>query len=393
MNREGSTLVTEVGRVDALRLLDVVDTPTGGRFDRVVRLAQQLFRVPVVAVNLVDADAQHTIAALGMECSSVPRADSFCAHTVQQDSTLVVPDALLDPRFRDTAMVAGDPHVRFYAGHPLHAPGGQTVGSLCLAGGQPREFSAIEERLLGDLASWVEDELVRSDERLEAEQVQRRLVPRRSPQLAGYDIAGGGAPARSVSGDFYDWQELPDGHQFVLADVMGKGLTAAILAAGLRAVLRGASRYNPLPQAFERVAASMADDLDDTGSFVTMFAARLVPETGEMGYVDAGHGLAVIIDATASTARLLNSEDLPIGAVDGDTWETHAEVLAPGETLAVVSDGILDLFDEPWDAVETGRELSGVCATAQELVDEILARAAEHVVSDDVTALVVRRDP
>ncbi|KUG53308.1 hypothetical protein AVL62_00400 [Serinicoccus chungangensis] len=217
-------------------------------------------------------------------------------------------------------------------------------------------------------------------------------MPRRPLGLEGYDVAGGGAPARSVSGDFYDWHELPDGFQVVLADVMGKGLTAAILAAGLRAVLRGASRYNTLAQALRRVAASMADDLNETGAFVTIFAARLTPETGALEYVDAGHGLAVIIDATASSARLLTSEDLPIGAVDDDTWESHEDVLAPGETLAVVSDGILDLFDEPWDAVETGRELSGVSATAQDLVDEILARAAHHVVTDDVTALVVRRD-
>ncbi|WP_130013971.1 PP2C family protein-serine/threonine phosphatase [Serinicoccus sediminis] len=384
--------MTEDDRVGALQRLDVLDSPTEGRFDRVIRLAQQLFDVPVVAVNMVDARAQHTIAAVGMECDSVPRADSFCAHTVQQSSTFVVPDASLDPRFAHTALVAGDPHVRFYAGHPLHAPGGQAIGSLCLAGSRPREFSALEQRLLGDLASWVEEELVRSDERLEAEQVQRRLVPRRPLGLEGYDVAGGGAPARSVSGDFYDWHELPDGFQVVLADVMGKGLTAAILAAGLRAVLRGASRYNPLPIALQRVAASMTADLDETGSFVTMFAARLDPETGALEWVDAGHGLAVIIDATASTARQLNSEDLPIGAIDDDTWQSHHEVLAPGETLAVVSDGILDLFDEPWDAVETGRELSGVCATAQDLVDEILARAAHHVVSDDVTALVVRRN-
>ncbi|WP_298891254.1 SpoIIE family protein phosphatase [uncultured Serinicoccus sp.] len=384
--------MTDEGRVEALERLEVLDAPPEGRFDRVVRLAQQLFDVPVVAVNLLDAHAQHTIAALGMECGSVPLEDSFCAHTIQQSDTLVVPDARLDARFRQTALVAGDPHVRFYAGHPLRAPGGQAIGSLCLASGEPRGFSVTEQRLLGDLATWVEEELVRSDDRLEAEQVQRRLVPRRPLGLEGYDVAGGAAAARSVSGDFYDWQQLPDGFQVVLADVMGKGLTAAILAAGVRAVLRGTSRFNPLTESFGRLAASMAEDLDETGSFVTMFAARLTPETGALDYVDAGHGLAVIIDATASTARLLSSEDLPIGTLDDDTWQTHQDVLAPGETLAVVSDGILDLFDEPWDAVDSGRQLSGMCATAQELVDEILARAAHHVVTDDVTALVVRRE-
>ncbi|KUG53309.1 hypothetical protein AVL62_00405 [Serinicoccus chungangensis] len=162
--------MTEDDRVGALQRLDVLDAPTEGRFDRVIRLAQQLFDVPVVAVNMVDAQAQHTIAALGMDCGSVPLADSFCAHTIRQAETLVVPDVMLDARFRHTALVAGDPHVRFYAGHPLRAPGGQAVGSLCLAGPQARQFDATQQRLLADLASWVEEELVRSDDRLEAEQ-------------------------------------------------------------------------------------------------------------------------------------------------------------------------------------------------------------------------------
>lgn len=390
---EGSTLVTEAGRVEALDLLDLLDQPTGDRFDRVIRLAQQVFDVPVVAVNLVDAHSQHTIAALGKPLDSMPRDQSFCSRTVAQEQTLVVPDASRDPRFADLDMVAGPPHVRFYAGHPLHAPGGHRVGSLCLAGDRPREFSESEGRLLADLASWVEEELARTDDRLEAEQVQRRLVPRQVLGLDGYDIAGGSAPARAVSGDFYDWQRLDDGYQVVVADVMGKGLTAAILAAGVRAVLRGTSRFNPLSESFQRLAASMAEDLESTGSFVTMFAGRITPETGRLQFVDAGHGLAVIADASSQQARLLWSEDLPIGAVEDDTWTTQEEVLAPGETLMVISDGVLDLFTDPYDAIDSGRELCGQSATAQELVDRILATVAEHVVTDDVTALVVRRAP
>lgn len=93
-------LGTEAERVEALERLEVIDAPTGGRFDRVVRLAQQLFDVPVVAVNLVDADEQHTIAAVGKDCDAAPREDSFCSQTVQQGDTLVVPDATRDPRFQ-----------------------------------------------------------------------------------------------------------------------------------------------------------------------------------------------------------------------------------------------------------------------------------------------------
>lgn len=211
MNVGHRGLGTEAERVEALERLEVIDAPTGGRFDRVVRLAQQLFDVPVVAVNLVDADEQHTIAALGMECDTVPRGHSFCSQTVQQSDTLAVPDATRDLRFQNLPMVTAEQGIRFYAGHPLRAPGGQRVGSLCLAGDRPRDFSPSEQRMLADLASWVEDELVRSDDRLEAEQVQRRLVPRRPLGLEGYDIAGGNAPARSVSGTSTTGSSCPTG--------------------------------------------------------------------------------------------------------------------------------------------------------------------------------------
>ncbi len=110
--------MSESARLEALNALGVLDTPPEDRFDRVVRLAQRLFDVPTVAVNLVDEDRQWAKAAIGLP-TQLPRQQSFCDHTIRRPDTMVVTDARQDERFRDNPLVTGDPHIRFYAGHPL----------------------------------------------------------------------------------------------------------------------------------------------------------------------------------------------------------------------------------------------------------------------------------
>ncbi|MFB2351640.1 PP2C family protein-serine/threonine phosphatase, partial [Priestia megaterium] len=81
-----------------------------------------------------------------------------------------------------------------------------------------------------------EDELARSSEEERAATVQRALLPKRRPDLPGYSVAGACVPARDVGGDFFDWHATHDGLSITLADVMGKGVGAAIIAASVRAV-------------------------------------------------------------------------------------------------------------------------------------------------------------
>jgi serine phosphatase RsbU (regulator of sigma subunit) len=266
------------------------------------------------------------------------------------------------------------------------------VGDLCIFDDKPRELTAGDARLLRDLADWVEEELVHDADSAQAREVQRRLLPARAIVVPGYDIAGHSVPARKVGGDFYDWQLLPSGAvQVVVADVMGKGMAAAVVAAGTRALMRGASRFTGLAEAITRTAADMDDDLSRTGTFVTMFAARLDPESGDLEYADAGHGLALIIQSAGEIQRLV-SADLPLGAVSGDTWRTHHVRLEPGDTLLVVSDGILDLFPDAWAAVQAGVALSADVGDAREMANRIAEIGEGVPLDDDITAVVVRRD-
>ena len=154
--------IDDAERVAALRSLQVLDTPPEERFDRVTRLAAALFRVPVSLVSLVDMNRQWFKSKVGIDTDESPRDSSFCAHAVAARSILVIPDALADDRFRDNPMVTGAPRVRFYAGVPLHLPGGHIMGTLCILDYRPRDFSHVERGLLTDLAATVESELAQT---------------------------------------------------------------------------------------------------------------------------------------------------------------------------------------------------------------------------------------
>ena len=120
----------EDARLAELRSLNVLDTIAEERFDRLTRMARRLFGVDVALVSLVDESRQWFKSCAGMELSETPRDISFCGHAILGDGAFVIPDALQDERFCDNPMVAGPPHVRFYAGCPLRGPGGRITISL-----------------------------------------------------------------------------------------------------------------------------------------------------------------------------------------------------------------------------------------------------------------------
>ncbi len=148
----------EDARLAELCSLNVLDTIAEERFDRLTRMARRLFGVDVALVSLVDENRQWFKSCAGMELSETPRDISFCGHAILGDGAFVIPDALQDERFCDNPLVAGPPHVRFYAGCPLRGPGGRKLGTLCIIDSKPRAFSDEDVEMLVDLALMVERE-------------------------------------------------------------------------------------------------------------------------------------------------------------------------------------------------------------------------------------------
>lgn len=146
-------------RLRDLVCLRILDTPPEPRFDRITRVAQHLFQVPISTIALIDRDRQWFKSKQGLEPRQTPRGISFCGHAILQDDVFVVENAVADPRFADNPLVTGHPSIRFYAGAPLSAPSGRRVGTLCIIDSAPRELSAADKRALQDMARWAESEL------------------------------------------------------------------------------------------------------------------------------------------------------------------------------------------------------------------------------------------
>ncbi len=149
----------ETQRLETLRSLDILDTASEERFDRVTRMAKRMFDVPIAIVSLVDENRQWFKSCLGLDVSETPRKVSFCGHAILDDAVFVIEDATADPRFADNPLVVGEPQIRFYAGCPLSVIDGHKLGTLCIIDRKPRRLSDEDLGLLRDLAAMVEREL------------------------------------------------------------------------------------------------------------------------------------------------------------------------------------------------------------------------------------------
>lgn len=374
----------------ALEELGILDSPPDERVDRVARLAREMFGVPMVSVSLLDGDRQWRKSQIGLGGDEAPREDSFCDYTVRQNETVVIEDAAATEEWGDNPFVAGDPHLRFYAGHPLRAPGGEPVGTLCVLDTEPRALTDAQRDLLRDLAFWVQTELAKDREIDHAEMLQRTMGPAQLPQPPGYAIATGSASRGQLAGDFHD-VALHDGRlRLTLADAMGHGIGPAIIAAGVRGSLRTAPGRS-LADAVSEADRLLEEDLGDRTMFVTAFHADLDLATGRVEYIDAGHSLAFVLRADGEWEQL-RSTGLPLGMGMGlgDIREPGVTSIRPGDHLLCCSDGLLDVLDPADPFAHVARVLREGGPDAA--VREALRLAQGDDATDDVTVLVVRRD-
>ena len=155
----------EAARLRALRGLHALDSGSDVRFDRIVRTAALLLRAPRAAIVLVDADRLWHKARIGVPAGQYPRAGSMADHMVRSGETLFVDDLSTDPRFEHVRTALTQVDVRFYAGAPLIAPGGEVVGVLSVGDPEPHAPHADAERMaLEDLASLTIEMLVHDAE-------------------------------------------------------------------------------------------------------------------------------------------------------------------------------------------------------------------------------------
>jgi GAF domain-containing protein len=166
----------EEGRIEALRGLDILDTPAEKAFDDLVRLALYICETPIAAVSFVDKDRQWFKSKVGISVPETKRDISFCAHALTlPNEPLIVPDASLDPRFSDNPLVTGEPKIRFYAGAPLVTEDGFVLGTLCVIDHVPKELSAAQIKALTVLRNQVMREIELHRKNMELLEANKKL--------------------------------------------------------------------------------------------------------------------------------------------------------------------------------------------------------------------------
>lgn len=384
----------EWARLEDLSRTGLLDTPSEERFDRITRLAQNLFGVSAASVSLIgEKNRQYLKSFVGAVSRGADRPDTFCAETIKSSETMIVENALTDDRFRDNPHVTGNPHIKFYAGHPLTGPGGAHVGTFCIIDQSPRSFGAEQQKILEDLTAIIQREMNLSWDIDHGARTQKAMLPVTPPAPAGYSLATCFYPAFGLSGDFYDLGTTGSGHfRITVGDAMGKGIGPGLVAGAAHSAFVNTG-WNADPSGLLMdVASQLEDTLARAGSYATVFHAAIDPATGAGLYADAGQGLTHILRADDTVERLPPTGP-PLGLVPGATWDLRPLALSPGDALLVPTDGLLDLH---------GGDLHGLaeamadCRTADDpdiAIKELCDRRGKAVILDDITAVLFRRDP
>jgi sigma-B regulation protein RsbU (phosphoserine phosphatase) len=268
-------------------------------------------------------------------------------------------------------------------------PVGATELYLATVNALRRRSLEIEYRAnLEGLQSMVAE---RADQMARAAALQAGMLPASPLKGTGFEIAAHFTPAREISGDFYDWHQTdPRFISVTLGDVMGKGLPAAIMMATVRAALRGSVQLEGLEEGVQLAARVMATALEVNHAYVTLFHAVYDCQTGDLHYIDAGHGYTRLLRGMTAQ-EMLPQRSAPIGIFPDSKFAVGAAHLDLGDTLVVFSDGLIDLRPDlatkdvplPSDARRA--------ANVQELVDILTQGARSRELADDVTVMALRR--
>ena len=239
------------------------------------------------------------------------------------------------------------------------------------------------------MAIWVERELQETADRDRDTRVQQSLLPAPVRVNQTLEVDGMSRPFHHVGGDYYTWSQHEGVVELTVADAMGKGVGAAIMAATVRAMVLAESGQD-ISSAVRSANQRLAADFTATQSFATLFHASVDSVSGRVDYVDAGHGLTIIVRAAGGVERLASS-GFPLGVLDDSSWPTATVALEPGDVLVAFTDGLLDLFDGTLGSIADIELLVRGEGGARGVVTRIEALCAASRPTDDVTVAVVAR--
>jgi sigma-B regulation protein RsbU (phosphoserine phosphatase) len=243
---------------------------------------------------------------------------------------------------------------------------------------------------------------LRAQELEHAAQIQQSILPHRFPAFPDrkdFELHAAMVPAKEVGGDFFDFFLLDDEHLgFVIGDVSGKGVPAALFMAVSRTLLRAFAQHRASPGECLAYMKSNLTDQSDSAMFTSVFYGILNTRTGELQYANGGHNRPYVITAD-SKARPLSDDSGPIvGIMEGFSYDTYTGRLAPGESLVLYTDGVTEAQDKDGGFFGDNRLEELLAAhgvePAQQLVASVHAAVQEFAAgvpqADDITVLALR---
>ena len=234
-----------------------------------------------------------------------------------------------------------------------------------------------------------------------ARDIQQNLLPKQPPCVEGYEISGRSEPALRVGGDYFDFLQIAENRLGIcLADVSGKGITAALLMSNVQATIRGQSR---LAGDAERCVANSNDMLHastDSDKFVTMFYGVLDTSTHCLEYCNAGHNPPLLLNGTNKPV-LLETGGPVLGVLPGYDYQRGQVELLRGQTLLVYSDGFSEAMNRGFEEYGEDRLRQVAIRNTSSSPEQLLETIVQDVSSfcgdapqaDDMTILAVRRQP
>jgi serine phosphatase RsbU (regulator of sigma subunit) len=316
-------------------------------------------------------------------------------------------DAASDARF-DTSQSIADLRIRSMMCAPLVDSDGNSLGVIQIDTKDSRlRFQKDDLDLLASIASQaaiavdnaqlhetsMRQQATERDLEL-AHKVQRGLLPAAPPMLSGYHFFDFYEPANQVGGDYYDYVELPNQRlAVVLGDVSGKGVSAALLMAKLSGEVRYCLASEPTPaDAVSRINASFSRS-GWQDRFVTFILAVLDARTSELTLVNAGHMAPLLRHSQGGVVEEIGDDlaGLPLGVDPDYQYEQYSCAIAPGDFLALFTDGISEAMnlDNELYGLERLRKLlsqpsASVDALGRDILDDVKRFVGGRPQSDDM---------
>ena len=286
---------------------------------------------------------------------------------------------------------------------------GEFLGVLYLDSRRPAAFSKLDRQILdvlaGDSASILYNarlvERERERQRLEQEiniarDIQQALLPRNFPDAPNFAVTGVNFPCLSVGGDYFDVFPLSDGRTaFVIADVSGKGLGAAILTTMLQGALSGMTLGTDPARVFNHVNRFLCDH-SEVGRYATVFFG-LLDDDGHLEFINAGHPSPFLI-RRGTAEEAFTEGSYPVGLVPEAQYTAACLKLEPGDTLVLFTDGVTEAMDpdeQLFGVPRLKKVLTGQLECPLEQLQKCVLEAVENFTrgarqADDLTLLIVR---